>query len=253
MLNYKVDTIVREYLMEIGDSQFNRYARFYGFATSGVREWNMDLTGLPNCAVLPINDNDTADLPFDYLNYSFIGLIGADGLMYPLGHRRDIALAKQYDACGNPSPVSSTELIAGNLVGIQPDLYAEHFRNGQLAGKYFGIGGGNNGNGYFRINGNKIELNGVSIHANEIYIEYITDIRAVNKDYDVHPFMLETLKAWIYWKSIQRDRNYSLGEKAQAKQDYVLSYRVSKKRINSSPLSVWYEAIRSGNKAAPKF
>lgn len=255
MQNYKVDTIVREYLLGIGDSQFSRYTRFYQFAVDGVREWNMDLTGLPNCVLLPVNDNDTADIPYDCLNWTFIGIIGSDGLMYPLGKRNDIALAKEFGACGDPQKYSSPELVAGDLVGILPDLYAEHFRNGQLAGKFFGAGGGNNGNGYYRIDEklNQITLSGISMAIRGIYLEYISDITAVDKDYSVHPFMLETLKAWIYWKSIERDRNFSLGEKALAEESYWKRYRISKKRFNSTPLSVWYEAIRSQNKAAPKF
>jgi hypothetical protein len=256
MVDYKVDTIVREYLLEIGDGQFNRYTRFYQYAVSGVREWNMDMTGLPQHALLPVNDNDTINLPEDYLNYSFIGIIGTNGLMYPLAERKNISLQKQHDDCGEPSSYRPNDtLIANALIGIDPNLYATHFRNGELMGKYFGIGGGNNANGYFRIDRERgqLVLNGVDIAIANIYIEYISDITAVNRDYMIHPYMLETLKAWIYWKSIQRDRGFSLGEKDMAERAYIKAFRTARKRFNSTTLSAWYEAIRSGNKGAVKF
>jgi hypothetical protein len=256
MGNYKVGTIVKEYLIEIGDSQYNRFAKFFQYAVSGVREWNMDLTGLPQHALLTVNDNDTVDLPMDLLNWSFIGIIGDDGLMYPLAQKKNISLQKSTDACGNDSPYrGNNEFIATSLIGVEPNVYAEHSRNGELIGKYFGVGGGNNGNGYFRWDKTacQLVLNGINFRISGVYIEYISDITAVNQDYDVHPYMIETLKAWIYWKSIQRDRNFSLGEKAMAEQSYIKAYRIAIKRFNSTTLSAWYEAIRSGNKAAVKF
>ena len=254
MVQYKLGEIVREYLIGIGDEQMNRFTRFYTYGVELLREWNMDLTGMPQCVVIDIDTNtDTAPMPFDCLNWTFIGIIGTDGMMYPLGLRPDIAMAKAYDACGNPTKYVSNTLIAGQLAPIMPELYAEHYRNGQLAGKFFGIGGGNNGNGYFRVEGNLIKLNGIPFETTSIYMEYIQDINAKDKDYIVHPFLLETLKDGLYFKGIQRDRNFSLGEKSMAEDKYWRSYRVSKKRFNSTPLSVWYEAIRHQNKAAPKF
>lgn len=65
--------------------------------------------------------------------------------------------------------------------------------------------------------------------------------------------MIETLKAWMYWKGIQRDRNFGLGEKDMAERAYIKALRIAIKRFNSTSLSTWYEAIRSGNKASVKF
>lgn len=257
MVKYRLDDIVKEYLIEIGDSQLNRYARFYQYAVSGIREWNMDMTGIPKIAELEINDNDTVDLPSDYLNYSFIGFCSG-GVIYPLGENNKICLDKKYDACGAPVSCSSTNdnTGSGGIIANPISYIADHFRNGEVMGRFFGLNGGQNTNGYFRIDegSNQLKLQGLISTIDGIYMEYIADIAAdTDGDFVIHPFMLETLKAWMYWKSIQRDRNFGLGEKQLAENAYKEARRVSRRRIVSKPLSEWYRAIRHGNSASVKF
>jgi hypothetical protein len=84
-------------------------------------------------------------------------------------------------------------------------------------------------------------------------LEYIADVSAVNEDFEVHPFLVETIKSWIFWKSIARDRNRNLGEKDMAKQDYWSNYRRAKMRYSTFTVDEFLQTIRTGNLAAPKF
>jgi len=264
MVDYSLDSVIKEYLIEtLGDAQMNRYARYYALGVSFLRENSYDMTGGIIPVELPINDDDTVDLPSNYLNYVKIGLCGRDGVIYALGHNDNLCLDKNFDICGRPvkqqpnnDNISGSDLIEGSLsLVVTPEFYASHFRNGQMMGRFFGQGGGNNANGYFRIDkaSNQLKLNAVNCQAHSVLIEYIADISTSTGDYNVHPFILETLKAWLFWKSIQRDRNHSLGEKQLAEADYWKSYKTSRMRFNSVAISEWKEAIRSGNLGSPKF
>lgn len=259
MVSYTVDSIVKEYLIEIGDSGLSRYARFYQYAISGTRQWNMDMSGVPVIAELEMDENlDVVNLPSNYLNWVKVGIC-ADGIVYPLGENKNICLDKNYDACGAPTGCGTgdNEGVAVGDVYVSNSLsyVADHYRNGEIMGRFFGIGGGQNTNGYFRIDerSRQIKLQGLITTLRSIYLEYLADLELVDGDFQVHPFLLETLKAWIWWKSIERDKNVGLGEKQLAEQSYSKALRLSRKRLTSTSLEEWYRAIRSGNSGAVKF
>jgi len=229
---YTLSEIVNESLIEMGYTQSNRYAQFYQFAVSGLREFNMDMGAVPKVASLTINSNDTVDLPNDYVNYSRVAICGKDGFLHSLGQNNNLCLNRNYDDCGNP--VSHTSV--SEIVPIWNGWYWDNnIRNGEVMGRFFGIGGGNNANGYYRfdLEHGQILLSGTPALTDSIILEYIADINAVDDDYLVHPFIVDTLKNWIYWKSIARDRNRSANEKEMAMIDYQRSERISRIRFNS--------------------
>ncbi len=253
-MGYKLSDVVKEILIEMGDSNMNRYARAYQLATSCLRSLNMDLSGLPKIVSLTIKDNDTVDLPNDYLQYSKIAICGRDGQLHALGLNNNLCLNPNYDDCGDVTRHTSTNPTTGDSF-IGWDYYSDHYRNGELMGRFFGIGGGNNANGSFRIDkaNNQILLAGLNYRISEIVLEYISDINAVDEDYEVHPFIIETIKDYVYWMIIARNLKVGLGDKQLAEKKYWNSYRASKNRFASFTVDEFKEAIRTGNLGSPKF
>jgi len=92
-----------------------------------------------------------------------------------------------------------------------------------------------------------------SVRPTSIVLEYIADIAAVDGDFEIHPFMVEALKSWMYYKSIQRDRARGTGEKEMARRDYFTEARWTRKRFNQSTIDEWLAAFRSGNTASVKW
>jgi hypothetical protein len=257
---YKLDDIVKEYLIEGGDTQLNKYARVYTIAVSGLREFNLDSTGIMKMADLPITDIDTVNLPIDFVKATRVAICGKDGLLHSLGTDNNICLGINYDDCGIPENKYSLNQQSGTSRDSQYFLgeshyMAEHIRNGEVMGRFFGIGGGNNTNGTYRFDfaNWQIQLGRRQKHNHHITLEYIADIDAIDGDFMVHPFIIEALKSWIYWKVIQRDRNFGGGDKQLAKVDYEKAERIARIRLNSRNHTDWLMALRSGNKAAPKF
>jgi len=268
---HTLDSIVKEYMIETGESQTNKYARYYQSAVAGLREFNLNSAGVIKAVELPIKVNDTVDLPHDYIQYTTIGLTGSDGQIHALGRNDSLSMIPQSDNCGQPLPLAArgddgvTPLVNGGL--YQRDLITS-YRNGEFMGRIFGVRGGINPFGQFRIDrensliiltdlnrhvnsGRKVNSNTIPIHT--IVLEYIADINKVDKDFVIHPFMIEALKAWIYFKAVQRDRVQRGGTKDRARRDYYTEARWAKKRFTSATLKEWTAAFRSGNLAAPKW
>ena len=247
-MGYTLTHIVNELMLEQGEGQTNKFARYYQLGVAGLRSFNMDTTGAPKVVELTISDNDTADLPLDYLKYIRIGLC-FNGQMYCLGRNNALCLDKPADVCGSPvAHVSYRE----NYFGWGYSDVTLHYRNGEFTGGLFGIGGDNNSLGYYRIDKqtNQIKFSQLSC-TSTVIMEYLSDINTIDEDFEVHPFCVEALKDWICWKLKQRSSK-PLGEQQLANEDYKKSSRVMRARFASSTAEEWMACFHSGVKATPK-
>ena len=244
---YKLDDVCKEYLLEMGDTQLNKYARVNAIATSGLRELSMDFSATIQSKELPLTSIDTVDLPAGFLNYTAISLVGADGILYGLGKNNNIDTTQYFTDCGEPKRYNSNinRTLEGSFYGfIGDNIYlAEHYRNGQNFGAYFNAGG-HNTVGQYRIdyNANRILLSGLGVYATSVILEYICDIDAQDGDYMVHPYIINALKTWIDWK--------------MGKADYVM-FKIAKSqaihRYKSETLQEWIDAIRKSYKGTIKY
>lgn len=244
--NYLLKNIVKEWISENGKSEA-QFARLYTIALSGLREMNMDVNGIIKIVELAINDNDTVDLPEDFMNYSKIGILGTDGRIHCLGVDNSISMNPVHNDCGDQ--------IANPNTGFPYSGAFYGFNGGD--GGIFGIGGGNNNIGYYRLDraSNQLWLANMSFLGGAgIILEYIADVNASSEgDFEIHPFIIQTIKDFISWKYVNGDRNTSLGEKQIRRNEYFNSLRISKHRYGSSTIEEWYSALRTQNQATPRF
>lgn len=262
----KLSAVVREHLIESGKTE-NEFFRHLQYGISILRECHMDFSGIPITEVLEVNPNMTVNLPLGYINYIKIATVDARGFIHALGLNRNMSLVTTYDECGSPITQAKLQQIQQNINNqgegggaiVPADFvtayegFADNWRNGELMGRFFGIGGGNNSWGYYRID----EQNGViklqGVVSPVIVLEYIADLSRVNGDFEVHPFLIECLKNGMYWKSLKNNLRVGLGEKQLAKKDYDISYRVAVRRFIGGDEQSWLETFRSGNMAAVKW
>lgn len=276
MVTLTLDSVIREAMIEFGHTNENMYARMLQHGISGLREFNMDLAqngdGVPTPVVLPVSSNMTVALPKDYIKYVRIGLIDALGNIYDLSYNGAIRWGNPVNSCGQPVNPSNNNLSVAELSqaqqaamvnGTQPgplnagfvwtwDGFADNFRNAELVGRFFGIGGGTNSNGYYRVNLQKgwIELGGVA--ATNIFLEYLSDLQFVDGQYMVHPFVVEALKSYIYWKLNQRNSKQNGIVKQESRSEYYNEFFKAKARFNTHTVREYMDAFRFSNKMAPK-
>ena len=152
-----LDSIVKEYIIESGGATEHNYARLLQLAIKGLREIHIDVSGDPKAVYLTVSDNDTVNLPDDYINYLKIAVCDSEtGNVHSLGWNKQMCLPRSYDDCGNISRpennvnqqgVSDGTSIGGVWLGYDGGFS----RNGEVVGGIFGIGGGANRNGYYRL------------------------------------------------------------------------------------------------------
>jgi hypothetical protein len=247
---YKLQDVVSEWIIENGKNESQR-PRLYTIALSGLRELHLDVNGIVKIVELPINENDTVDLPLDFVNYSKIAISGDDGRVYTLGRDNTINLNP---SCGTQGRIVGSAEADGPFAGYPFTGYF-YGVNG-FAGGAFGLGGGNNQYGYYRLKRetNQLWLTNLSLPSScYIILEYIADINSDGEDFIVHPYIIQTIKDWISWKYVTGDRNTNLGEKQLRQKNFYNSLRISKNRYGSSTPEEWAMELRKTNTASVRF
>ena len=253
---YTLSDVCNELLIEIGESQPNKFARMYQIGLSGLREINTDVNGIIKIIELTINSNDTVDLPDDFMQYSKIGVYGSDGRIHSLGLDNSLSLNKVYSNCG--VPIKHNEFPTLDEFTMFNNGFYPFFGvvgNPLINGGLFGLGGGQNGYGYFRFDrqSNQLLLSNLHIDNYKIVMEYVADVNSSEGDFQVHPFIIQTIKDWILWKWIVNDRNFSSAEKQNRSHIYYNSRRLSNNRYGSHTIQEWSEALRKSNTATTRF
>lgn len=251
----KLDEIVREYIIEKGGETEHGFPRYLQLAINGLRELNLDVSGVTKTVALEIdNDTLTAQLPDDYIKYVKIGVCEPDGLIHTMGYNPAICLPRGADECGNPKiDLQSTQGVGYVGANAFTSGISQHFRNGEIIGRFYGIGGGQNAIGQYRIDkeNNQIQFGSVP-NLTAAVLEYIGDISTVGGEHMVHEYVVEALKAYMYWADIRRKRSVGLGEKQMARAEFYNEQRKSTERYNSFTFEEALQALRRSFKLAPK-
>ena len=262
-----VDQIVNDFLLtSYGDDYVNNangvVIRHY--ALRGIREMGFDIQKRIKSLKLTVNtDNDTAELPDDFVDYTKIGIIGGDGLIYVFAENKNQAAPMKYklDSAGNKIDSDNDGVFdredAKDDVGSRASLsdYESYtFRNflyeGNI-GRAYGIGGGKY-SGEFRINfeQNRIELFSTAGYS-EIVIEYIAD-EARSTNPSIHIYAENALRSYIYYRLVERKANVPMVEKSRARQEYYNERRLANARLKSFTKEEALKTIRKNYKQSPK-
>lgn len=252
----ELEKVVRELLIETGRTE-HRFFQALQLGISCLRELEFDVTGSPVIKELDVTDLDTVNLPDDYLNYIRIGFNDKYGNFNELGRNKKISLNRTLNDCGtavkNKISDSSTDYI-DNATFSGSEYGSVHYRNNENIGRYYGLGGGGNANGSFKIDKNyqQIQLDCYT-GGKTIILEYLADPNKTNGEFDIHPFAVETVKAWIDWKLNENNPNINIAISQSKKILYASNKKLLRSRIASMSVQDMLQAFRKGNKASPKF
>jgi hypothetical protein len=232
MTNITVDEVVRDLLSDQEKYTTHEYLRLLNIANRGLRELTFDVLGKTNITTLTVDSTLRVDLPCDYVDYTFIGVITSSYELAPLGMRRTIPL--------NGSDNVQTDHKLDKVNSWNP---------------LFGIGGGQNENGYYAPSIDKENWQMVFSSVNvgqTIYLEYISNGKFDGEQNSIHPYAYDALLSYTHWKSIAKKRNYTKWEKDDAKAEYYNEKRLARARMTSFTKEEAIQQIRKGFKQAPK-
>jgi len=155
-----IDDIVNNVALTIGDDSYLTGSLNYQLrllALQGLKELSFDMLQEVKSIQLAVSSTGTITLPNDYIKYVKIGILGSDDKVHYLGKQDNLNLV---------SGATSTD---SNDIDDDPAYFYG------IGGRY-GVGGGTNHNGYYRVNkeDNTISFSSDAIGKN-IILEYISN------------------------------------------------------------------------------
>ena len=267
-----LDQVVNDFIITLDGDDYAAGASDTAIRTMalrGVRDMGFDMLKVVRSLKLPINSaTDSVTLPDDYVDWTKVGVVGTDGLVYVLGENKNINYSQKYSTVNDLNydqdgdglyerEDSKTSTAGGSPVadsGITDGMNSYIFRNyihGDDAGRLYGVGGGKY-YGEFRVNldQNRIELK-TNSNLSELVIEYVAD-EARSANPRVHVYAEEALRAYIYYRIIERKSSVPANEKARARAEYYNERRRANSRMKSFTKEEALKTIRKNFKQAPK-
>lgn len=264
LADFRIGLDSDDYISNVSDIQLRN------IALRGIRDIGFDIGKKTKSLKLAVNSNDTVTLPDDYVDLIKIGVVGDDGRVYVMNQNKHLNYSHK-----KVSPASRTTFNSGPLdikaneivnieesktatetnLSIADDFYEFIFENYLYeggVGRLYGLGGGH-GVGEYRINldQNRIEISANS-NVSEIVMEYIGD-EARSSDPSVHVYAEEALRAYIYYKLVEKKSTVPANEKARARAEYYNERRLANARLSNFTKEEALKTIRKNYKLSPKF
>lgn len=234
MKKFTLDSIVRDYLIEVGaeSASDKRYPRYLQLAINGLREIAQAKQSYPKKITVDISDNGIIYLPDDYIDYRQIAIC-VGGRLFGLGLNKNIC-----DPANNDCGELNAPTINSHVSNYDNVFYGVTSSTNPKSPNEFGLGGGKNGIGYYNVFEDRgyiaISLTGYSFSWNttSVILDYEADIQkdSFSGEFQVMPYDVEPLKAYIYWANMRRLRSYSMGEKDAARRDFERILHNSRKK-----------------------
>ena len=225
-LDYCVNTV----LSELNDYSTTNYQKYLQLAIRGFRQLN--LMTLPNIKVeyLTVNtDNNTVDLPYDFVDYTKVGVCRG-GQIVTLSLNESMCMPRKNCKCGGTlsSILNSVDSVTDtslqgfySVYGNSGYFFASHFRNGQYVGEMYGMGGGFN-ESYFRIDKQRHQIAFSDVlNGAEIVLEYISSGIERDGSAIIPVQAVEVIIAYIHWQRIYHNPLVPMNEKQEKKQNYI--------------------------------
>lgn len=274
-----LNQIINDFIITLADDDYAGNAsdtQLRTHALRGIREFGFDMSRVIRSIKIEVNtDNNTAELPDDYVDWTKIGVVGTNGIVYVIGENKNLNFSQAYADSSGDKVGTAAESVDSDGDGVNDridsksatnsgsplthDDISNGFDSAIFRNYYYGAQnalyghGGGHSYGEFRVNldQNRIEL-GVNDGIGEIVIEYVAD-EARSKNPDVHVYLEEALRSYMYYKIIERKASVPANEKARARQEYYNERRKANARIKSFTKEEALKTIRKNYRQSPKF
>jgi len=275
--------VIVDYMLTMDEDDYASSATEYAIrnmALRGIREFGFDVQPSVRSLKRTLQSNNTIILPDDFVDVIKIGTVDENGIVRAFAENKNLNISQIYDTddsitnqsgsgglddtgqTGNRRNIIDNrienrkdDLTATNSEANNEDIdwyiFENYLYQGSL-GRMYGLGGGKL-RGTYRINydQNRIEIDSEA-GVTEVVIEYISD-SARSTDPVVHVYAEEALRAFIYYKIVERKSSVPAGEKQRARQEYYNERRKARARLSNFSKTEAMNVIRRNFKLVPKY
>jgi hypothetical protein len=234
-----IDECINAYMDE-SEQGNHKYFKLWNLAYRAMTELGLDFFYSVKSVKLPVNPNLTVTIPEDYINYTKVGILDAQGQIIPLSVNNNLTTA--FDM--QPSRLAQTQ-DPTVFTGYSPyGIVWWNYWNGYGLSNLYGLPSGSPFVGSFKIdNKNGVIVLDEYFAFDYIMLEYISSPQQ-GQDYYVPIQFKEAVIAYLRWKdiiSLPTSRKGSLGDKRDRRADYYNERRLAVARYDAINLTDLYE------------
>ena len=269
--------IVGDFILtqEEGDYSSNSsQVAIHNFALRGLREIGFDLGKKIRSLKLEVNSsNNTVELPDDFVDILKLGVVGSNGTVFVFPQNKNINYSQAYANSAGTAVTTASSAVDSDGDGVYDRVDSKgataasasdtdlddsfssfvfrNFVHGTSQGRLYGVGGGHKGGSYrLNLDQDRIELDTSSAYT-EVVVEYVAD-EARSSDPQVHVYAEEALRAYVYYKLIERKSEIPMGEKARARSEYYNERRKANARLSNFTKEEALQVIQKNFRQSPK-
>lgn len=247
-----LDSCITDYLDE-SEQGIHKYKKCFNIAFRGMDELGLDFFYAIRSMKLPISATKTVALPPDYINYSKVGVLNANGEVVPLMYNDNLALF----ADNSPNRLSVNQDpdidFFGGFNPKSPVFY--NYWNDGLFTNLYGIPSGQPFTGQFKIdNANGLILLGDDFSSAYLILEYVS-APSDNQDYYIPIQFRESMIAYLWWrdsKAVATKRG-QVGTPASLKSEFYNQRRLARARFKPVYLQQQYYLQSQTTRLTAKF
>lgn len=266
--DFRISMDSDDYVSNVSDIQLRN------IALRGIRDIGFDIGKKVKSLKLSVETNDTVLLPDDFVDLIKIGVVAEDGMVYVFAENKNLNHSQKkvsdtgetatYNTFNN-NPLNievnkiedtvDSKTATLNQTSTISSFYEYVFENFMYEGgigRIYGMGGGHH-RGEYRMNldQNRIELQKRS-DISEVVLEYVAD-EARSSDPSVHVYAEEALRAYMYYKLIEKKATVPASEKARARAEYYNERRLANARLSNFTKENALKTIRKNFTQVPKY
>ncbi len=250
-----IDKIVRNVIVRRQESSLRRYQTYLQLAIDGYKFLNINggNGNIVKTTKLKMLPNKAANLPIDYVDYLKIGMcIG--GKILVLGWDPSTCLDENFNECGDPLEVAIDNINNVNYPFWQYGLpFSGYYQNNQFVESMFGVGGGFNSKGYYKINPEKNQIQFNSTVPNvEMVLEYVSDGVSPDGSMVIPPVANEYLLSWVFWKLAEHESKTTASEREYWRNETMVHFKNCKHFSSAFTIDEYLQSFRSNLSQLPK-
>lgn len=222
--NIRLSDVVNFYISESNQTSA-QFLRLWTLAFRGLVDMGFNTMWQPKTIRIKLNDNKTADLPADYMNWVKVGVFNSYGEIATLTVNNNLSTYK--DLHHNRLTDIAADVTTPDMLAGSP-FYFNYFFDGNYQ-TLFGVPAGLITPGSCRIDEkNEVILFDPNFQYDYVVMEYISSPQE-DDDFSIDVRFQEPMISWLRWKDVQSSKVVGVGEKRDRKKDYYADLKKSKK------------------------
>lgn len=245
-----LDSIIYDYINAAELSQ-NKYFKLFHLAFEIMEDLGLDFFYQIKSVKLPINANKTINLPPDYLNYTKLGVLNANGGLVPLKYNDSLtAFADNFST----RIADTTGSGLANFYSVSSPTFYNYW-NGNSYTNLYGVNyNGLYGGGFKIDSANGVILLDSNFAWDGLILEYVAS-PLEGQEYYVPMMFRGAIKDGLAWKDIKdlpTTRRGSLGDKRDRRHEYFESRRKAIRQFRPFYLDQAFQAHLEAQKLVVK-